>query len=247
MVLKNIQKVIKQKSLAFSPAVLMGIVLIMGVISGCNDVNDDPVPLPDIAYVGLYHASPDAPPLDIIMEQGRINYYPLRYAEYTNYLNFYAGERTMRVSPVNASNVVVDTTFTFETEAAYSIFYVNEYTNIQALLVEDEEVSLSLAEAAVRFVHLSPDSPEVDLNRSIGDDTTVLAEGSAYLDATPFTIVDSGVQSFQVNLTESGEEVLSIPDVDLRSGGVYTIVARGFSSPPSGNENSLSANVLINN
>ncbi len=247
MVVENVKKGINGENHSFAAAIIIGLGFIVGVISGCDVGDDDAPTFPDISYVGLYHASPDAPPLDVIMEQGRINYFPLRYAEYTNYLNFYAGERTMRVRPANASNVVLDTTFFFETAAAYSLFYVNEYTDIQALLVEDEEVALSLGEAAVRFIHLSPDSQELDLIRSVGDETTALAQGNAYLDATLFTIVESGVQSFQVNLTGSGEEVLSIPDVGLRSGGVYTIVARGYSSPPSGNVNNLNAHVLINN
>lgn len=226
---------------------VIGIGMIAVVISACDVGDDDPIPLPDISYVGLYNASPDSPPLDILMENGRINYYPLRYSDYSNYLNFYAGERTMRVSPVNSSNVVVDTTFNFEPEAAYSLFYVNEYDDIQAFLVEDEVLSLSSGEAAVRFIHLSPDSPEVNLVRSVGDETTVLAEGNAYLDPTSFMAVESGVQSFQVNLTANGEEVLSIPDLNLRSGGVYTILARGYNNPPAGNNNILSADVLINN
>ncbi|NHE57850.1 DUF4397 domain-containing protein [Cyclobacterium plantarum] len=225
----------------------IGVGMIAVVISACDVGDDDPVPLPDISYVGLYNASPDSPPLDILMENGRINYYPLRYSDYSNYLNFYAGERTMRVSPVNASNVVVDTTFNFEPEAAYSLFYVNEYDDIQAFLVEDEVLSLSSGEAAVRFIHLSPDSPEVNLVRSVEDETTVLADGNAYLDPTSFMAVESGVQSFQVNLTDNGEEVLSIPDLNLRSGGVYTILARGYNNPPAGNNNNLSADVLINN
>ncbi|MBD3628597.1 DUF4397 domain-containing protein [Cyclobacterium sp.] len=225
----------------------IGVGMIAVVISACDVGDDDPVPLPDISYVGLYNASPDSPPLDILMENGRINYYPLRYSDYSNYLNFYAGERTMRVSPVNASNVVVDTTFNFEPEAAYSLFYVNEYDDIQAFLVEDEVLSLSSGEAAVRFIHLSPDSPEVNLVRSVEDENTVLAEGNAYLDPTSFMAVESGVQSFQVNLTDNGEEVLSIPDLNLRSGGVYTILARGYNNPPAGNNNNLSADVLINN
>lgn len=247
MFVEKIKNILKYQNKIFSIPLLLGSVLMISVISGCDDLDDDPIPLPDIAYVGLYHASPDAPSLDIVMEQGRINYYPLRYSEYTDYLNFYAGERTMRVSPVNASNVVLDTTFTFETGAAYTLFYVNEYDNMQALLVEDEEVSLAASEAAVRFIHLSPDSPEVNVNRSMGDASSVLVDGSGYLDVTDFTVVESGVQSFRVNLSDSGEEVLYIPDVNLVPGGVYTIVARGFSSPPSGNENDLSANILINN
>lgn len=245
MLFRKIEKVKNLQKFRLIPAVFLA--LIVSVISGCAVDDDDVVPLPEISYVGLYHASPDAPSLDILMENGRINYYPLRYADYTNYLNFYAGERNMRVSPVNASNVVVDTTFTFETGAAYSIFYVNEYDDMQAMLVEDEEVSISPGEASVRFVHLSPDSPEVNVTRTMEGDLTTLAEGNAYLDATDFITVDSGVQSFQVNLTDGGAEVLSIPDLNLRSGGVYTIVARGYNTPPAGNNNNLSADVLINN
>ncbi|SHN03936.1 protein of unknown function [Cyclobacterium lianum] len=239
------KKINKLEEIKLIPVVLL--VVMAGVISGCEVDDDDVVPLPDISYVGLYHASPNAPSLDILMENGRINYYPLRYADYTNYLNFFAGERTMRVRPVNASNVVIDTTFTFETGAAYSIFYVNEYEDIQALLLEDEEVAISPGESAVRFAHLSPDSPEVDIVRSMEDDMTNLVEASSYQDVSEFITVDSGVQSFNVNLAEGGDEVLSIPDVNLRSGGVYTIVARGYSSPPAGNNNNLSANVLVNN
>lgn len=245
MFFNKIKKVTNLERFKVIPVVILA--LIAGLITGCEVDDDDVVPLPDISYVGLYHASPDAPSLDILMENGRINYYPLRYADYTNYLNFYAGERTMRVSPVSASNVVVDTTFTFDTGAAYSLFYVNEYDDIQALLVEDEEVSISPGEASVRFIHLSPDSPEVDVTRSMNDEMTTLAEGSMYLDATEFITVDSGVQSFHVSLADGGDEVLSIPDLNLRSGGVYTIVARGYSAPPAGNNNNLSADVLINN
>ncbi len=245
MFLEKMNKFIKRKRFPIMSAIGVGMIAV--VISACDVGDDDPVPLPDISYVGLYNASPDSPPLDILMENGRINYYPLRYSDYSNYLNFYAGERTMRVSPVNASNVVVDTTFNFEPEAAYSLFYVNEYDDIQAFLVEDEVLSLSSGEAAVRFIHLSPDSPEVNLVRSVEDETTVLADGNAYLDPTSFMAVESGVQSFQVNLTDNGEEVLSIPDLNLRSGGVYTILARGYNNPPAGNNNNLSADVLINN
>lgn len=234
------------KNFRFLPIAFLG--LFVGLISGCDTDDEDVAPLPEISYVGLYHASPDAPSLDILMENGRINYYPLRYADYTNYLNFYAGERTMRVSPVSASNVVVDTTFTFETGEAYSLFYVNEYDNIQAMLVEDEEVAPAPGEAAVRFVHLSPDAPEVNVIRSEENEgETLLVEDQGYLGASSFVTVASGLQSYQVNLAATGEEALSIPDLNLRSGGVYTIVARGYASPPAGNTNNLSADILVNN
>ncbi len=247
MFIQKIKNLLNNKNKNLIISSIITPVLMVGMISGCNDLDDEPVILPELAYVGLYHASPDAPSLDIVMEQGRINYNPLRYSEYTDYLNFYSGDRTMRVRPVNASNVVLDTMLTFETGQAYSLFYVKEYDDMQTLLVEDEDVALESTEAAVRFIHLSPDSPEVDLNWSMGDESDVLVEEHGYLDATPFTVVDSGVQSFTVNLSGNGEEVLNIPDVNLWPGRMYTIVARGFNNPPSGNQNDLSANILLNN
>ncbi|GAB3005782.1 hypothetical protein GCM10027284_24480 [Cyclobacterium sediminis] len=237
---------LQRTSIRIPTLVLLG--LIVSIISGCDmDDNEDLQPLPDISYVGLYHASPDTPPLDVNMENGRINYYPLRYSEYTDYLNFYAGERTMRVNPFNASNVVLDTTFNFEPNLAYSLFYVDEYADIKALLIEDNPESLADGESAVRFIHLSPDSPQVDLVRMEDEENTILVEDSEYLNTTPFTVVDSGVQSFTVNSSDSDEELLSLPDLNLRSGGVYTFVVRGYSNPPSGNQHNLSADVLINN
>lgn len=237
---------LKRTSIRIPTLVFLG--LIISMISGCDlDDDEDLQPLPDIAYVGLYHASPDTPPLDVNMENGRINYYPLRYSEYTDYLNFYAGERTMRVNPFNASNVVLDTTFNFEPNVAYSLFYVDEYADIKALLIKDDPESLSDGESAVRFIHLSPDAPEVDLIRMDGEESTALAEGNEYMEATPFSVVESGVQSFTVNSSDSDEELLSLPDLNLRPGGVYTIVAKGYNNPPAGNQNNLNADVLINN
>ncbi len=217
--------------------------------TACDDDDDDNVVDPvEVAYVSLYHASPNAPSLDILMEDRQINYYPLQYNRYTGYLNFIAGERDMSVRPAGDANVIIDTTLTFTEGNAYSLFYVNRLANIEAMLVEDDFEIPAEGKAAVRFIHLSPDAPEVDLVRSEGDDDAGEAVGDAvgYREVTDFMTVDSGVQSFMVNIAGSEDEVLNIPDINLVSGGVYTIVARGFVEPPAGNERGLGAQILIN-
>ncbi len=216
-------------------------------MSACDNYDDDTVDPATISYVSIYHASPNSPALNVSLDSRRINFYPLFYSDYTGYLNFFSGDRNMRVSPANASNVVIDTTFTFVEGEAYSVFYVNQFSNIEALLVEDDLVTLSPGNAAIRFVHLSPDAPAVDLLRISGGNTTTVADNQGYLEATEFTMVESGLQSFNVTTADNSQVVLTVPDVNLLSGRVYTIIARGYANPPAGNENNLSADIVINN
>ncbi|CAN5404003.1 hypothetical protein BH23BAC2_BH23BAC2_27550 [soil metagenome] len=60
-----------------------------------------------------------------------------------------------------------------------------------------------------------------------------------------YVIVSGGVQSFQVTSADNSEVLLAITDVHLVSGRIYTLVAKGFSSPPGGNINVLSAQILF--
>jgi hypothetical protein len=93
--------------------------------TACDNDDDEAVEPASVAYVSLYHASPDTPPFDVSMENRQINYYPLQYGRYTGYLNFFAGDRSMRVRPAGNDNVIIDTTFTFEQDQAYSLFFVD--------------------------------------------------------------------------------------------------------------------------
>ncbi len=110
---------------------VLGSLLVL-VLTGCNnDNNKQVVPRPvAVSYVSWYHASPNAQALNVFLDNQRVNYNPLQFADYTSYLNFYAGHRNIRVSPFNADNVIIDTTLTFTEGQAYSLFYVNRVANI---------------------------------------------------------------------------------------------------------------------
>jgi len=217
-------------------------------LSSCNNDDDGDlvVPAAPISYVSLYHASPDAPPIGIFLDERQVTYAPLRYTNFTSYLNFYSGERQMRVRTAGAANVIMDTTFTYEDGRAYSLFYVNQLQSIEALLVKDSLVIPPSGQAAIRFVHLSPDAPAVDVVQS-GENPAALFTNQVYRQATPFKLVESGLQSFTVNTTGSPSTVLSIPDINLLPGGIYSIVVRGFATPPAGNNNTLGAQVILKN
>lgn len=105
------------------------------LLASCFDDDDrsiQPVPL---AYVSIYHESPNAPQLDIFVDDRPVN--TLEFTDYTRYLNFYTGDRNFKINPFNAANALVDTTISFVDGAFYSVFIVNNLSNVEALSVRD--------------------------------------------------------------------------------------------------------------
>jgi hypothetical protein len=212
---------------------------VMIFLSGCLDDNDrvDPVPL---GYVSIYHAAPDAPALDIVVDDRRVNAQPFGYSDYSGYLNFYTGSRKLKFSSVNAANPLVDTVFDVAEGKAYSIFVINRLANIETLVVQDSAATPASGKAMVRFVNLSPDAPAIDVASTDGS----LFTNTSFKQATAFRELDAKTYSFDVKSAASGEVLLTAKDVVVRPGGFYTIVTRGFAAPPAGNTNVLSVEVL---
>lgn len=215
---------------------------ILLIASSCLDKDDQNVVPIEVAYVSLYQASPNAPDLDIIVDNRQINSGPFNYAEYTGYLRFYTGQRNIRFGPFGASNVNVDTTLNLENGKAYSVFVVDEYENAGVLVLNDEVDAPAEGKAMVRFLNLSPDGGNVSLNAA--DNSTPWFADQAFKATSEFKEVDAKLYNLAVT-NASGTGVLSVPDTDFRGGRYYTILVRGYQTPPAGNNHVLSAEVIV--
>ena len=214
------------------------------LLTSCLDNDDEFVTEPvQVAYVSVYHASPDAPDFDIIVDDRAINVNPFDYTSYSGYLNFFTGNRNIKFNAVNASNALIDTTFNFEQGKAYSLFAIDRLSNLQALLVVDSAAAPAAGKAMVRFVHLSPDAPALDVAVS-GQTADPLFAGNSFKQATPFQEIDAKTYSFDITNAGASDVLLSAENVTLSAGRYYTIVTRGFKTPPAGNTNILSVEVL---
>lgn len=225
---------------------LLCISLLMVALTGCNDDDDDitPIPEPDsVAYVSLYHMSPDAPPLEIHVDNNRINFNAFDYTEHTGYLRFYTGERNLLFTPFNASNSLVETTVNLEDDMLYSVFVTGTADDLEALVTEDEIPDAADGNTLVRVVHVSPDAPAVDLSTT-GDEPLFL--NVAYRTAADFTEIPAGNTSFEITSAGGDEVLASVPNVNFLPGRVYTLVVRGYVDPPAGNTNSLSVQIVPN-
>ena len=224
------------------PMAILCCVALVFFLSGCLDDDTkavDPVP---VGYVSIYHASPDAPALDITVDNKRLNSEPFDYSDYSGYLNFFTGARDVKFSVVNAANTLLDTTLSVEEDKAYSIFVINRLSSIEALVIGDSIITVPAGKAVVRFVQLSPDAPAIDVTENSGG--TAWFTNATFKQATGFKEVDAMSYSFKIKAAGTDNVLLSLDNIELRSGGYYTIVTRGFASPPAGNTNVLSGEVL---
>lgn len=216
---------------------------VMILLASCMDDNENLVSEPvEVAYVSIYHAAPDAPDFDIIVDGRVINSNPFDYSSYSGYLNFFTGNREIRFTATNADNALIDTTFNFQDEKAYSLFAINRLSKIEALLVEDSAAVPSAGHAMVRFVHLSPDAPAFDV--AVNENETPLFTGKSFKEATAFQEIAADSYAFNLKAVDGSEVTLTAEGVDILPGRFYTIVVRGFANPPDGNNHILSLEIL---
>jgi hypothetical protein len=204
-----------------------------------EDVQPDPV-----SYVSLYNASPNAPDLNIVVDNRQLNTYPFEYSDHTGYLRFYTGDRNLKFGPFGASNTVVDTTVMLENEKAYSIFVVDEFTKASLLILNDNSDEPTAGKAKIRFVNLSPDGGTVQLK--VKGEATSLTEVEEFKEATEFFEVDAKTFDFEIVSPGATEPKLHLPGIVIQEGWFYTILVKGYETPPAGNTNVLSAEVLVN-
>ena len=221
---------------------IMCSVALVVLLASCLDDDDRQTQPVSVAYVSIYHESPDAPELDVLVDNKTIN--RLDFTDYTGYLNFYTGDRNLTINPFNASNALVDTTINFVDGAFYSVFIVNDLSSVETLVVRDSASSPASGKAKVRFINLSPDAPALDL--AADADSIPVFTGQAFKEPSEFVEVDAKEYSFDVKTSGTAEPLVSVSDIDLRSDNFYTIITRGFANPPSGNNNNLSVEVIRN-
>jgi len=213
-------------------------------VLSCDPNDGEQIQPSPVAYVSIYNASPDAPDLNIMVDNRQLNTYPFEYSDNTGYLRFYTGDRNLKFGPYQASNAVVDTTVTLENEKAYSIFVVDDFTKASLLVLNDNSEAPAAGKAKVRFVNLSPDGSAVQLK--VKGESTSLTQDEGFKGATDYFEVDAKTFDFEVVSPDATMAKLEIPSVELQEGWFYTILVKGYTTPPAGNTNVLSAEVLVN-
>ncbi|UCC80898.1 MAG: DUF4397 domain-containing protein [Candidatus Zixiibacteriota bacterium] len=188
------------------------------------------------------HASPDAPGVDLLVDGIVVNSQALEFPDNTGYLAVNTGTRNFKVNASGTSMTVIDATLTIGANLNYSIFAIDELSDIRALVLQDDLTSPASGKSHVRFLHLSPDAPAVDITLTDG---TVLFGNVAFEGYTDFTPFDSGTYDLQVRVAGTGIVALELPGINLEDGTIYTVFAKGFLNGEG--SHALGAEIIVNN
>ena len=122
------------------------------------------------------------------------------------------------------------------------MFAVNNVTSIEAIVLEDDLTAPASGKAHVRFIHLSPNAPAVDITLTDG---TVVFGDYIFKEASAFTPLNAATYNLQVRLAGTSTVVLELPNIALTTGKIYTVFAKGLVGGTG--TQALGAKIIVNN
>jgi Domain of unknown function (DUF4397) len=211
------------------------------VFTGCSDDEQVVAPMPSTSKVLVTHASPDAPGVDILVDN-TVAATNLTFPNSVGYAELTAGTRNIKVNVTGTSTTALQANLPLEANKNYSIFAVNTVSSIEAIVLEDNLTAPASGKAHVRFIHLSPDAPAVDITTTSG---AVVFGNYTFKQASAFTPLDAGTYDLQVRLAGTSTVVLDLPGIALAPGKIYTVFAKGLVSGTG--VQALGAQIIVNN
>jgi hypothetical protein len=176
------------------------------------------------ARVRVVHASPDAPAVDVWVNDG-IAFSNAPFKGITNYAALDTGTYSVKVVPTGATEpVVIEADLALEAKD-YTVVALGLLEDIEPLVLVDNNSAPTAGKAHVRFVHASPDAPAVDIAVKDG---AVLFANIAFKEIGDYLPVDAGTYDLEVRLAGTDTVALDVPGLALAEGTVYTVFAMGL-------------------
>jgi len=183
------------------------------------------------ARVRVVHASPDAPAVDVLVNDG-IAFGDLAFTGITSYASLPADTYNVKVTPAGAPRtVVIEADLTLDADTDYTVVAVGELADIAPLVLVDDN-TIDVDNARIRFVHASPNAPAVDI--ALADGGPVLFGNVSFTEVGDSISVPGGSYDLEVRLAGTDTVVLPLPGIGVDNGTNYTVFAMGLvgAEPP---------------
>ena len=177
------------------------------------------------AYIRLLHASPNAPSVDIYAN-GQLLFRDLKYGKSTRYLEVESGVVRIQVfvTGTRKNPVIVKNLWVFaRTHSTVAI--INKLENIALQKINEPEINHYLNRSLIRAIHLSPNAPAVDV---LTEDGVKLFSNISYKQVSMYKPVAVGKHTLKVNVAGTDKTVLTIKDVELKKGKIYSVYIIGL-------------------
>lgn len=201
-----------------------------------NENNEDMEDM-NVGFVRFLHAVPGAPNVDLYANNNFVmdNF---AYGEYTDYFMVPEGsyELALYVTRMDTTSDMDDDSENGDSPVAYNMLKVKKNAmitvaaigtpdDIELLAITDADSPMVPGKAMVRFLHLSPNAPAVDITLPDG---TVLLGDVGYREITPYMDVPPMDYTLQVRVANTPNVVLTVPNLKFEADQYYTVAAIGL-------------------
>lgn len=176
------------------------------------------------AWVRVLHASPDAPAVDVKVNDANV-LTDVAFGTISDYLPVDAGSYDIKVCAAGTDTCVIDANLTFADGSKTTIAATNLLADIEAQVLSDTAAPVA-DQAQVRVVHFSADTPAVDVLTQ--DGATAVVSGLAYPNATDYLPLAAG--SYDLKVCAAADHSVCPLDpgaLDLAAGTAYSVFAIG--------------------
>lgn len=176
------------------------------------------------ASVRFVHTSPDAPAVDVYINNERI-FTNISYKNISEYVQFPLGIYDVNIYLAGEETVpIIKQSLSLETNNYYTVGAINEVNNIQLMFWKDDE-NVPSSETKLRFMNLSPDSSNMDVAVQGGDvvfSNVAFKEVTDYLGLTPMTV------DLEVRVAGTKDVLFTLDRIKFRPDIGYTAIVVGF-------------------
>lgn len=185
----------------------------------------------DRSYIRILHAVPNAPAIDVYAN-GMPIARNLSYRGFTEYQNVQPGTYNIEIYPAGRRDTpALKTTITLPGRSIFTIAAVGLLPNMSLLPISEPKMMIPPGMTMLRFSHLSPTTPAVDISLSSG---IALFNNVRFKETTNYRPIPPATYRFQVRIAGTNQVILDVPNIRLSPNKYYTIYAVGLlgSQPP---------------
>ena len=200
----------------------------------------------DGAMVRVLHASPDAPAVDVYLDDAPVTALTnVPFGVISDYLAVPAGEHNVKVYATGTNtSPVIDADVTVAAGSKYTIAATGAVADITPQVIEDQP-SPSCDAAAVRVIHFSADAPAVDVATAGAAPADAVVKDLAYPNATGYLELPAGSYDLEVRLAGTTTVALALPGVTVEACNAYSVFAIGSAATPAVGGNALQVVVAV--
>ena len=178
--------------------------------AACSDDDDNTGPEGE-ARVRVVHASPDAPSVDVLLDDAEV-LSDVPYLASSAYLATSAGDHNLKVNAAGTASTAIDADVTLADGTDYTVIASDLVAEITPIVLEDDNTAPAAGNARVRAIHGAPSAPAVDIyvtapGVDLGAATPVLT-GVAFGDVADYLEVPAG--EYQVRVAPAGTKTVAI-------------------------------------